>query len=93
MTMTNPILSQVLDMFALSPLNIDPTCFKNQKHTSCIDLLLINFKSSFMKINIFEIGISDHHKMIFTIKKLHFTRECPKIKYCRGYRKLDIDLF
>ena len=29
MTTSNPILSQVLDTFALLPLNIDPTCLKN----------------------------------------------------------------
>ena len=29
MTMSNPILSQVLDMFVLLRLNIDPTCLKN----------------------------------------------------------------
>ena len=29
MTTSNPILSQFLHTFALSPLNIDPTCFKN----------------------------------------------------------------
>ena len=29
MTTSNPILSQFLDTFALSPLNIDPICFKN----------------------------------------------------------------
>ena len=53
MTMSNPILSQFLDTFALSPLNIKPTCFKNSKNPSCIDLLLTNFKSSFKKTSIF----------------------------------------
>ena len=46
-----------------------------------------------MKTNVFETGISDHHKMISTIMKLHFTRESPKIKYYRNYRKFDIDYF
>ena len=46
-----------------------------------------------MKTNIFEIGISDHHRMISTIMKLHFTRESPKTKYYRDYRKFDIDYF
>ena len=46
-----------------------------------------------MKTNIFETGISDHHKMISTIMKLHFTRESPKTKYYRDYRKFDIDYF
>ena len=56
MTASNPTLSQFLDTFALSPLNIDPTCFKNSKNPSCIDLSLTNFKHSFMKRNIFETG-------------------------------------
>ena len=43
-----------------------------------------------MKTNIFETGISDHHKMISSIVKLHFTRESPKTKY---YSKFDIDYF
>ena len=93
MTTSNPILSQFLDTFALSPLNIDPTCFKNSKNPSCIDLLLTNFKPSFMKTNNFETGISDHHKMISTIMKLHFSRESPKTKYHRDDRKFDIDYF
>ena len=46
-----------------------------------------------MKTNGFETEISDHHKMISTIIKLHFTRETPKTKYYRDYRKFDIDYF
>ena len=41
---SNLILSQLLDTFALSSLNIDATYFKNLKNPSCIDLLLSNFK-------------------------------------------------
>ena len=87
MTMSNPILNQFLDTFALSPLNTDRICFKNSKNLSCIKLLLTNFKSSFMKTNAFETGISDHHKYISSIMKLHFTRDNPKTKYYRDYRK------
>ena len=46
-----------------SLLNIDPTCFKNSKNPSCIDVLLINFKPSFIKTDVFKTVISDHHKM------------------------------
>ena len=93
MTTSNPILSKFLDRFALSSLNIDPTCFKNSKNPSCIDLFLTYFKPSFMKTNVFETVISDHHKMITTIMKLHFTTESSKTKYYRDYRKFDIDYF
>ena len=70
-----------METFALLSLNIDPTCFKNSKSPSSINLLLRNFKPSFMKTNVFETGISDHHKMISAVTKLHFTKEKPKTKY------------
>ena len=44
-----------------------------------------------MKTNVFETGISDHHKMISTTMKLYFTRESLKTKYYRDYRKFEID--
>ena len=92
-TTSNPILSLFLDSFALWPLNVDQTCFKNSKNPSCIDFLLTNFKPSFMKTNVFETDISNHHKMISTIIKLHFARESLKTKYYQDYHKFDIDYF
>ena len=76
----NPILNQFLHTFTLSPLNIDPSCFINSKNPSYIDVLLTHFKPSFMKTNVFETGISDHHKMISTIMKNRFTSESLKTK-------------
>ena len=61
-TTSNPNLSQFWNKFALSPLNTDPTCFKNSKNSSCIDLLLEYYKPSFMKTNVFETGIRNYHK-------------------------------
>ena len=90
MTTSNPMMSQFLNTIALSPVNVDPICFENSKNPICIDLLLTNFKPRFIK-NIFETGISDHHKMVSSIIKLLFTRESPKTKYYRDYRKFDID--
>ena len=74
MTTSNPVLSQFSDTFTVSPLNVNPNYFKNPN----INFLLSNFKPSLMKTNVFETGISDHHKMISTIIKLHITRESPK---------------
>ena len=93
MTASNPILSRILDTFTFSPLNIDSFRFKNSKYPSCINLLPTNFKPSFMKINVFETGISDQHELISTIMKLYFTRESPKTKCYRDYRKCDIEYF
>ena len=74
MTTSNPVQSQFSDTFTISPLNVNPNYFKNPN----INFLLSNFKASLMKTNDFETGISDHHKMISTIIKLHITRESPK---------------
>ena len=46
-----------------------------------------------METNVFESGISDHHKMISTIMKLYFAKENPKTKYYRDYLKTDSDYF
>ena len=39
-------------------------CFKGDGG-SCIDLLIINSKFSFLKTKSFETGLSDHHHMIY----------------------------
>ena len=44
-----------------------------------------------MNTNAFENSVSDHHKMISTIMKLHFTKQSPKTKYYQDYLKFDID--
>ena len=53
--------------------------------------MVTNFKSSFMKTNDFETGISDYQKMISTAVKLQFKMECPKTEYYQDYCKFDID--
>ena len=93
MATSNPILNKFLNTFALSPLDVDPTCVNNSKNSGCINLLRTNFKPSFMKTNVFETVVSGYHKMISTITKLYFTKESPKTKYHGGYRKFDIDYF
>ena len=34
----------------------------------CIDLIMANEKNDFMKLTMFEFGLSDHHKLITTVK-------------------------
>ena len=60
MTTSNQIRSQFLDKVASSPQNIDSSCFKNSKYpsfniSSFIDLLLTNFKPSFIKTNVLKL--------------------------------------
>ena len=45
---------------------------------SCIDLILINRKYSFMNIFSFESGLGDHHHLIYSVMKTTFKSEEPK---------------
>ena len=45
------------------------------------------------KTNIFETGVSDHHKMVSTIMKRNFAMESSRRKYYQKYFKFDIDYF
>ena len=50
----------------------EPTCFKNLENPTCIDLILTNKSLSFKNTYVIEIGISDFHKMITAVMKMHF---------------------
>ena len=45
------------------------------------------------KTNIFETGVSDHHKMISIIMKPNFVMESSRRKYYQKYFKFDVDYF
>ena len=63
-----------------------PTCYKNPKKTSCIDLILTNYPHSFQNPCIIETGLSDFRKMFITVMKTTFGKMEPKvIKYRNFY--------
>ena len=66
-------------MTKLEHLISKPTCFKDLL-PSTIDLILTKRKQNFMKLNVYQMGISDHLKMIILVlrKKLSYRQ----IKNC-----------
>ena len=44
-----------------------PTCYKNPKNPSSIDVMLTNRKCSFQHSTTIETGLSDYHKMTITV--------------------------
>ena len=60
---------------------------------SCIDVLITNSKFSFMKINSFETGLSDHHHMIYTILKTKLKKNEPKKLIDCNLKQFDCDQF
>ena len=51
--------------------------------------ILTNHRSSFMKTTVLETGISDHHKMIFSILKCYFAKGPPKTICNRDLKNFD----
>ena len=68
------------------------TCFKGDGG-SCIGLLIPISKFSFMMINSFETGLSDHHHMIYAILKANFEKFKPKKVIYRNFKQSDSDQF
>ena len=54
------------------------TCFKKTTGTS-IDISLTNRPRSFLKLAIFETGLSDHHKLILSFFRSYFSLILPKL--------------
>ena len=54
-----------------------------------IDLIFTNHRRSFMKTAVLETGISDHHKMIFSILKHTFAKRPPKTISYRDLKNFD----
>ena len=59
----------------------------------CIDLLITNSKFSFIKVNFFETGLSDHHHKIYTILKTKPEKFKPKKSKYRNFKQYDSDEF
>ena len=68
------------------------TCFKGDGG-SCIDVLITNSNFSFMQVNRFETGLSDHHHMIYAILKTKFEKFKPKKSIYHNFKQYDSDQF
>ena len=83
-------LPDMKDVFSLTNLIKEPTCFKSQNGT-LLDLILTTRPRSFMKSLSFEAGLSDCHKLVCSIlrasfKKLKTVNLTPKIVKYRDHK-------
>ena len=63
------------ESYNLTSLIKQPTCFKNLKKPSCIDLILTSKPKSFQSRCVTEAGWPDSYRMIVSIfKKIHFRK-------------------
>ena len=63
-------LGNLYDIFSLSNLIRDKTCFMSHQGTS-IDVILTNKPRSFLKSLPIETGLSDHHRLVITFLRSH----------------------
>ena len=82
MTIGNHYFNDFMEMFALSCLISNPSCFQSINPT-CIDLTLTNKPNLFKLSAKFETGPSDHHKLVSTIMKSDIFEGPPKKKIYR----------
>ena len=91
--MSEPSLDEFCQTYNLVSIVNKPTCFKNPKNPSCIDLMLTNKQERFLKANTIETGLSDFHKMVVSVFKTSFKKQKPKIVTYRDYKCFDNEKF
>ena len=86
MESNNLMFKSFLDSNNLTNLIKNNTCFKGQGLS--IDLIFTNRKYSFNYTSSYEMGLSDHHHMIYTMLKSSLINIEPKRLNYRDYKKL-----
>ena len=65
--------------YSFNSLFKQPTCFKNPKSFSCIDLMLTNKPRSFQTKCVIETGLFDFHRMTISVVRMLFRKLPPKV--------------
>ena len=71
----------------------ESTCFKNPENPTCIDLILTNQPLSFKNKYVIETGLSDFHKMIVAVMKMHFPKMKQQVVSYREYKDFHNETF
>ena len=87
-TMPERSMKNFCELYDHQNLMNDPTCYKNASNPSSIDVILTTGKTNFQNSMTVETGLSDYHKMIITVLKVHFKKEPITIKF-RSFKKFN----
>ena len=68
-----------------------PTCFKKPDIPSCIDPILKNCPKSFPIFCVIETGLSDFHKLVFTVMKKTYKKSQQQIITYHSYKYFNND--
>ena len=92
MSIKNVHLNTLLQLFYLNALINSPTCYQSHNLT-CTDRILRNQKSLFKFSKTFEIGSTDHDRLISATMKSDSFKGPPKKVIFRCYKIFDIANF
>ena len=81
------------EIYKLQNLIKEPTCFKNPENPTCIDLILTNKPLSFKNTYVIETELSDFHKMVLAVLKMHFPKMKPQVITYRKYKDFHNETF
>ena len=84
----NETMRNFCNSYSLHSLIKQPTCFKNPKNPSCIDLILTNKPLFFQSTYVKETGLFDFYRMTVAVLKSHFRKLPPKIVKYRDFKSL-----
>ena len=73
------------ESYNLTNLIKQPTCLKNLKKHSCIDLILTNKPKSFQTICVIETELSDFHGLTVSVLKMHYRKLPLRITSYRDF--------
>ena len=82
------ILSEFLNAYNAKNIVKNKTCFKSIENPSCVDLIT-DKPGGFQHTNVFETGISSHHKLVTTVMKAKFRKALPKYVYYCNYKNFN----
>ena len=86
---SNSFLEQFCASYNLKGLIQERTYFRRVDNPPCIDLILTNHPKCFQNSGVYETGISDFHKLTFTVLKTYFQKAKPRIIKYRDYKYFD----
>ena len=69
------------------------TCFKNPENPTCIDLILTNKPLGFEDTYVIKTGLSNFHKMIVAVMKMHFPKIKPQVASYWKYKDFHNETF
>ena len=85
--------SEFCALYNFTNLIKEPTCYKNVDKPTSIDHILTNHARCFQHSDIYETGLSDFHQLTFTVLKMFYAKQKPRIIKYRDYKNFNKNTF